>query len=692
MAVDVVVEPVKNASGAVRSFVVLFKDGHAPPDLEQVTAVSASPDQQAYIQQLEAELRETRERLQATAEEAESTSEELKASNEEYQSLNEELQSANEELQTSKEELQSLNEELTTVNGELSLRVQELGRSNSDLKNFLESTQIATVFLDNELRVTNYTPAVTEIFHLIETDTGRPIGHIKSRIAYEDLQSDARRVLRTLAAVEREIESATGSHYMVRVLPYRSVDNFIAGVVITFVDITARKRVETALRESQERFRLVVENAQDHAIFTTDPEDRIADWYPSAEAVFGWSAEEAVGQSGSILFTPEDRRQHADEKEVETARREGSAPNVRWHLRKDGSRVFIEGTTTALRQADGSLRGFLKIGQDTTNRRKIDEALRASEMRQRALIEGIPQLVWRADEEGRWTWASPQWMSYTGQALEESLESGWLEAVHPEDRDVAMQAWEQAGRDGFLSVEYRVRRASDGAWLWHHTRSLPVRNISDRTVEWLGTSTDVDAIRQLHARQEILVNELQHRSRNLIGVVTSLATRTVGRGSPVESFTIRLKALSRAQALLSQSGSDTVEVRALVSAELAAHAVEASTRITVSGPKVLLASEQVQNFALAVHELTTNAVKYGALKGESGRLSVTWELISDEAGSERLALKWIESGVDLQPETVTRRGYGRELIDQALAYALGGRTDYALGADGVRCRIELPLV
>ncbi|WP_409518532.1 HWE histidine kinase domain-containing protein [Methylobacterium sp. R2-1] len=185
---------------------------------------------------------------------------------------------------------------------------------------------------------------------------------------------------------------------------------------------------------------------------------------------------------------------------------------------------------------------------------------------------------------------------------------------------------------------------------------------------------------------------MQHRSRNLIGVVTSLATRTVGRGSPVESFTIRLKALSRAQALLSQSGSDTVEVRALVSAELAAHAVEASTRITVSGPKVLLASEQVQNFALAVHELTTNAVKYGALKGESGRLSVTWELISDEAGSERLALKWIESGVDLQPETVTRRGYGRELIDQALAYALGGRTDYALGADGVRCRIELPLV
>jgi two-component system CheB/CheR fusion protein len=653
--------------------------------------VSAPPDQQAYIQQLEAKLHEIQERLQAVVEEAETTSEELKASNEEYQSLNEELQSANEELQTSKEELQSLNEELTTVNGELSLRVHELGRSNSDLKNFLESTQIATIFLDNEMRVTNYTPAVTEIFHLIETDTGRPISHIKSRIAYEDLQADARRVLRTLAAVEREIASAAGAHYLVRILPYRSIDNFIAGVVITFVDITALKRAETALRESEERFRLVVENAQDHAIFTMDPENRITDWYPSAEVVFGWSAEEAVGQSGSILFTPEDRGEHADEAELEAARREGYAPNIRWHLRKDGTQVFIEGTTTALRHADGSLRGFLKIGQDTTNRRKTDAALRASEMRQRALIEGIPQLVWRSGDEGQWTWASRQWLTFTGQTQEESLGLGWLNAVHPEDRDAATRAWAQAGCDGFLSVEYRVWRASDGAWLWHHSRSLPVRNASDRIIEWLGTSTDVDAIRQLQARQEVLVNELQHRSRNLIGVISALANRTVGEGSPAESFTTRLKALSRAQALLSQSGSDTVEVRDLVRAELAAHMDEASARVTISGPTVLLSSQQVQNFALAVHELTTNAVKYGALKGTAGRLAVTWELSQDEAGGRHLSLNWVESGVNLQPESVTRRGYGRELIERALAYALNGRTEYVLGPGGVRCRIEMPL-
>src|SRR3712207_993481 len=135
----------------------------------------------------------------------------------EYQSLNEELQSANEELETSREELQSVNEELTTVNNELAHRVHELTRATSDLKNFLEGTQIATLFLDNDFKVMNFTPAIAEIFHLVETDVGRPISHIKSRISFEELQDDIRRVLRTLTSVERSLDNAaTGTRYIVR--------------------------------------------------------------------------------------------------------------------------------------------------------------------------------------------------------------------------------------------------------------------------------------------------------------------------------------------------------------------------------------------------------------------------------------------------------------------------------------------
>ncbi len=260
ITVDVAVEPLRDTKDGRSNFVVLFKDGPLPTSSAEDPATGLAQLRDEHMARLENELGLTRERLQSTIEELESTNEELKSSNEEYQSLNEELQSANEELETSKEELQSVNEELTTVNGELAHRVHELTRATSDLKNFLESTQIATVFLDNDLKVMNFTPAVTEIFHLVETDIGRPIAHIKSRIPFEDLQEDARRVLRTLNSVERAVQHpVTKARYIVRILPYRSVDNFIAGVVTTFVDVTALTRAEERhkllLAELQHRVR-----------------------------------------------------------------------------------------------------------------------------------------------------------------------------------------------------------------------------------------------------------------------------------------------------------------------------------------------------------------------------------------------------------------------------------------------------
>ncbi|MDA9445007.1 methyltransferase [Bradyrhizobium sp. CCBAU 51745] len=246
--VDISVEPIQDGPDGHRSFVVLFKDGPAR-GLEASDSGSGSLVRTEHVERLESDLRATRERLQATIEELESTNEELKSSNEEYQSLNEELQSANEELETSREELQSVNEELTTVNGELAHRVQELTRATSDLKNFLESTQIATVFLDNDLRVMNFTPAITQILHLVETDVGRPIAHIKARIPIEELYDDVRRVARTLASAERELPAPdSGTRYIVRILPYRSIDNFIAGVVVTFIDVTAITRAEERQR------------------------------------------------------------------------------------------------------------------------------------------------------------------------------------------------------------------------------------------------------------------------------------------------------------------------------------------------------------------------------------------------------------------------------------------------------------
>ena len=198
------------------------------------------------IAELEQELRFSQESLQTTVEEMETSNEELKSMNEELQSTNEELQSTNEELETSKEELQSLNEELVTVNSELQGKVEELSQLNNDMKNLLDSTHIATVFLDMQLRIKRFTPDATKIVNLIPSDVGRPLSHIVSNLQREDLVHDAQAVLETFIPKEVVVKTPDLRSYLMRMMPYRTVDNHIDGVVMTFTDIGSEHLLETA--------------------------------------------------------------------------------------------------------------------------------------------------------------------------------------------------------------------------------------------------------------------------------------------------------------------------------------------------------------------------------------------------------------------------------------------------------------
>src|SRR6185436_8634983 len=184
-------------------------------------------------------------------EEMQTSQEELRSTNEEQQSTNEELQSTNEELTTSKEELQSLNEELQTVNHELQAKVDELSRTNNDMKNLLNSTDIATLFLDNDLNVRRFTTQAAKIIKLIPGDVGRPITDLASDLLYPELAEDAREVLRKLGFTEKPISSRDGRWFTVRIMPYRTLDDRIEGVVITFLDISAAKTLEAKLRDKQ---------------------------------------------------------------------------------------------------------------------------------------------------------------------------------------------------------------------------------------------------------------------------------------------------------------------------------------------------------------------------------------------------------------------------------------------------------
>ena len=187
----------------------------------------------------------------ATHEEMQTSQEELRSANEELQSTNEELQSTNEELTTSKEEMQSMNEELQTVNTELQAKVDELSRAGNDMKNLLDSTDIATLFLDKELKVRRFTPQATKIIKLIAADAGRPITDLASDLCYPELADDAREVLQKLAAMEKSIGARDGRWFTVRIMPYRTLDDRIDGVVITFANITGSKTLEARLRKNQ---------------------------------------------------------------------------------------------------------------------------------------------------------------------------------------------------------------------------------------------------------------------------------------------------------------------------------------------------------------------------------------------------------------------------------------------------------
>ena len=201
---------------------------------------------------LEDDLKATKEDLQGSIEQLESANEELKSANEEVMSINEELQSINEELETSKEELQSLNEELTTVNNQLEGKIGELEAANDDLNNLLVSTNIATIFLDSQYRIRRFTPAVTMLFNLIPADGGRPLSDISPKFTDPDLLSDAETVFSNVTPIEREVQTQDGRWFLRRVLPYRTEDDRIAGIVVTFHEVTERKQAAQDLQRNNE--------------------------------------------------------------------------------------------------------------------------------------------------------------------------------------------------------------------------------------------------------------------------------------------------------------------------------------------------------------------------------------------------------------------------------------------------------
>jgi two-component system, chemotaxis family, CheB/CheR fusion protein len=430
--VDLAVEPVPDGEAGL--CVVAFIDREAGvPGKRPAGKKPALP-----VAALEKELRVTRERLEVTIDQLETSNEEMKSANEEFQSVNEELQSTNEELETSKEELQSINEELQTVNAELNGKNATLLQVNSDIKNLLDSTQIATLFLDPEGRIRGFTPPMTDILHLRDGDIGRPVTDIASRLSYDELIEDARTVMRDLSIVEREVVIKDDTSFLMRLRPYRTIGNVVNGVVITFVDITDRKRSD----------------------------------------------------------------------------------DVRLHM----------------------------------------------------------------------------------------------------------------------------------------------------------------------------IDELNHRVKNTLTIVQALADRSFKGSVDVDKLRVfegRLVSLSKTHSLLSRQSWQSVPLRDLADQELKPYRRDDSANVLIEGPELHLKSNATLALGLALHELVTNAVKYGALANESGKLRLAWDVVR-APGAASLRLTWSESGGPpvVEPK---RRGFGSTVIERGLTRELGGEVKIDWRGSGMLYTIVLPL-
>jgi two-component system CheB/CheR fusion protein len=558
--VHIQIKPISESDVAqTRQALVMFIEG------ESVDGGQRGVDQanDETVRRLTQELEVTQARLRTVREESDAANEELRAANEELQSINEEYRSTSEELETSKEELQSINEELQIVNTELKLKLEAISRAHSDLQNLLAATEIGTLFLDPGLRIKRFTDRVTELFSLTPLDEGRPITDFAHQLEYNDLVKDARAVLADLTPIRHEVRSRADRWYEVRLRPYRTLDDKIDGVVVTFVDVTERRQAEQLLRETEQLIwqeKRLVELSHD-PIFIWDFDGGVREWNRGSEELYGYSREEALGK----------RKEHL-------------------------LRTIVPGSS-------------------------FDE-LRVKLLQDRS---------WRGELKHR----------------------------------------AKDGRE--LTVESRIVLETIGA------RRLALESTRDITDQALWEK-----------RQRLLSEELTHRVKNTLAVVQAIAHQTLRTTTSPDDFIARLDgrlaALGKAHSLLVASEWKGADLADLAREQLAPYLTENPDRLRMDGEAISLPANLATPVGLVMHELATNAAKYGSLSRPNGTVDLRWST-AHKSDQRSVTIVWRETGGPRveAPKTI---GFGSSLIQRGIPEAVVRRE---FRQSGVECTIEIPL-
>lgn len=360
------------------------------------------------------------------------------------------------------------------------------------------------------------------------------------------------------------------------------------------------------------------------------------------------------------------------------------------------SRTGVLFRVSALRHvaATGAVDGVTLTFTDISVIARLEGALLESQEALRLTARVAPSFLFTTAKDMGWSYVNPLFYELTGLADGAALDRGWLHAVHPDDLAQTEAAWNEAGASSTdFDQEFRLRTAT-ATWRWFAGQASPKYDGHGAIVGWFGSCANIHAKHRAEERQQHLLNELQHRVKNILAVVRSVLTRTLNTSSSLEEFGAhfsgRFSAISRTQGVLARTPDGLVDLEELVSEEMHAQGVARSDQVSIEGPSVPLSDRTAQTLGLALHELTTNALKFGALATTTGKVSVRWRVLS-HLDERRLALEWTETGVEDMRADPEHSGFGRELIEKGLPYELQAQTRLEFRPDGVWCGVELPL-
>ena len=424
--------------------------------------------------------------------------------------------------------------------------------------------------------------------------------------------------------------------------------------------------------------------SSDDAIVAKTIEGEVLSWNPAAERLFGWSAQEMVGQSIRRLI-PEDRQHEEDEILAMIRRGEKVGQRLTRRCHRDGHLIDVWVSVSPVRNAAGEIVGASKIARDAGDYLRNQRELREAKERFQTLADNIAPMAWIVGPDGKFEWYSQRWYQFTGTDFDYMMQHGATDFLHPDHAEKVRAKFYSCLQAGEEWEDIFPLRRHDGVWRWFLSRAKPIRDEEGRVLRWFGTNSDITEQREQAEQIRLLLLEVNHRSKNMLATIQALLRRSVeGDDEFVRRFQQRIQCMAVNQDILVRREWREVPLAELVELQLA-FAYDAAGTISAEGPDIAINPRAAETIGMALHELATNSLKHGALSCEGGEVDLRWHT---QDGT--FVLRWNESGGPLV-EPPTRKGFGTRLISEVPQRALGGTAEISYNPQGVKWELAAPL-